>query len=219
MRNTCNLLFTLTLLLTFISIASFGQSNFVAEIDSLIKSTSPRTFNGALLIAQDGEIKYAKTYGFADLDRKIPLNMNDQFIIGSISKQTTAVLVLQELDKGHLSLHEPLSKYLPDLKKDWADSVTIHHLLNHTSGIVGLDQPLAFRQGTQFSYSPIIDDQNGHLEFSHSGALLGFIATNMYEPASKTSMVVLENVAPDFDDMTRAFYFHDQVREIVKEAN
>lgn len=132
---------------------SLSQSSFATKIDSLIKTASLRPFNGVIVIAQNGEVKYAKSYGFADIDKKIALTLHAQFVIGSISKQINATLVLQEMEQGHLKLTDPISKYLPEIKEDWKDSVTIYHLLNHTSGIVKIDTLLAFKQGSKFSYS------------------------------------------------------------------
>ena len=141
----------------FFSVVSFSQTHKLIsisqKIDLLLKTKAIRPFNGNIIIAKNGKIKYSKTLGYADFEKKTPLNLKNQFVIGSISKQITAVLVLQELDKKHLNLNDPISKYLKELKQGWADSISIHQLLNHTSGIVDLNKPLAFKPGTQFSYS------------------------------------------------------------------
>ena len=154
-----NCIFRLSCLIVSLLFAGnlFGQqkNNYTNKIDSLIQITTVRPFNGVILIAQDGKTKYSKAYGYSDFDKKIPIALNDQFVIMSNSKQITAVLVLQEVDKGHIHLQSPIKKYLPDLKQSWADTVTVHNLLNHTCGIVGLDEPLAFKSGTQFKYSDI----------------------------------------------------------------
>jgi CubicO group peptidase (beta-lactamase class C family) len=133
---------------------AFSQTSFTSRIDSLLQVQSQKPFNGVIIVSQKGNNLYTRTYGFADIDNKIPLQLTSQFVLASISKQITAVLVLREVDQGRLNLHEPIRKYLPHLKSNWANSVTVHQLLNHTSGIVGLDKPLAFRPGREFSYSP-----------------------------------------------------------------
>jgi D-alanyl-D-alanine carboxypeptidase len=138
-------------ILFLVSSISYGQ--FAKKIDSLITAPTSKPFNGVILIAQGPKIVYAKTQGHAQ--DKIPLKLNDQFVIGSISKQIAAVMVLHEFDKGHLQLHVPIRQYLPELKAKWADSVTIHQLLTHTHGITKLDVPLAFEAGTQYAYSQI----------------------------------------------------------------
>ncbi len=131
------------------------KKNLTTRIDSLIEAKSERPFNGIIIISHNGETEYAKSTGFSDLDKKARLRLNEQFVVGSISKQLTAVMVLQEFEKGHLKLDVPICFYLPDLKQKWADSVNIHHLLTHTHGITALDAPLAFTPGTRFQYSQL----------------------------------------------------------------
>lgn len=122
------------------------------RIDSLLKAPTSKPFNGVVLIARYGKITYSKTSGYSDLEKKTSLQFDNQFVIGSISKQMTAVIVLQEYEKGHLKLNQPIRKYLPELPQDWADTVTVHHLLTHMHGIVALDRPTAFKPGTAFNY-------------------------------------------------------------------
>lgn len=130
-----------------------AQQPLSARLDSLLATKSPREFNGVVLIMQHGKTLYAKSHGYANRETKQALNINDPFIIMSVTKQITAVLVLQEVEKGHLQLQQTLRTCLPDIKDGWADSITIHQLLNHTSGVRWFDVPLAFPPGTQYAYS------------------------------------------------------------------
>ena len=132
---------------------SSASDNFTKQIDSLIKINSIRPFNGIILITQNENPVYSKMVGYANFDKQTLFTLDSKFVIGSISKQITAVLVLQELDKLHLDLNEPISIYLPKLEQSWKDSITIKQLLNHTSGVVREDLPLAFSPGSQFLYS------------------------------------------------------------------
>lgn len=91
----------------------------------------------------------------ANRETQKKLNETDQFYIGSISKQITAVLILREYEKNNLHLSDPIGDFLPELTQSWSDAVTIHHLLTHTHGIVSLDKPLEFEPGSQFQYSQI----------------------------------------------------------------
>ena len=132
----------------------FGQqkNDYAPQIDSLIQTTTPRNFNGVILINKNGKTKYSKAFGYANLDKKVPLKMNDNFIIMSNSKQITAVLILREVEKGNIDLHIPIRKYLPNLQQTWADTVTVHNLLNFTAGITDIDKPLIFKSGNDFKY-------------------------------------------------------------------
>ncbi|WP_432713012.1 serine hydrolase domain-containing protein [Pedobacter sp.] len=148
--------FTLSFLLFFLcSLGSSAQKGLEKSIDSLLQSTSPRPFNGVILIAKNGQPTYQKSHGYSNLATKKQLNINDQFLIASISKQFTAALVLQEQELGHLKTEQNIRHYLPEFKQQWADSVSVQQLLNHTSGITSWDKSLVFKPGARFSYSNI----------------------------------------------------------------
>jgi D-alanyl-D-alanine carboxypeptidase len=124
------------------------------QIDSLIAGNTDIPFNGVIHVWQNGKTIYSKAHGFADKEKKILLKTSNQFSIGSISKQITAVIILREYEKGHLDLYTPIRKYLPKITEPWVDSVTIHHLLTHTHGIrEHIKGPLVFTPGTRFEYS------------------------------------------------------------------
>jgi D-alanyl-D-alanine carboxypeptidase len=145
------------LLLSFVfSFAVWGQDIKLAKrIDSLLLAKTQKPFNGIVMISKNGKIMYKKMKGQADIEKRTSLKLNDQFIIGSVSKQITAVIVLQQVDKGLLKLDAPMRKYFKGVKDKWADSVTIHQLLTHTHGITETGKPLAFRQGTEYKYSQL----------------------------------------------------------------
>ena len=166
--------YILTFLILFTNCNSFGQksNNYYAKIDSLIKTTNVRQFNGVILIAENGITKYSKAYGFTNFDKKTELNIDNQFEIMSNSKQITAVLILKEVEKGKIDLYSPIKKYLPKLTQTWADSVTVHQLLNHTHGIDNLDKPLLFKPGTDFKY--------GNLSYILLGKLVEFSSKKTY---------------------------------------
>lgn len=136
--------------------AAQKAGNVYARIDSFINTTTPRPFNGAVVVTQRGKVRYAKAHGYADFRTKKPLSVNDRFSSMSIAKQVTATLVLQQVAKGTIDLNASVGQYLPDLKKyAWAGTVTIRQLLNHSSGLPSdaLGDTLRFAPGTQFGYS------------------------------------------------------------------
>lgn len=147
------------------------RDNYSAKIDSLIKVADPK-FNGVVLIAKNGKTLYTKAQGFTNFDSKKPLTINSQFEIMSNSKQITAVLILLEVEKGKIDLNSPIKKYLPELTQTWADSITVHQLLNHTHGIVDLQKPLAFKPGTDFKY--------GNISFNLLGKIVEFTTQKSY---------------------------------------
>ena len=174
------ILFLLIFLKT--TIAIFGQQNIINEqIDSLISTKTTKPFNGVILISQKGKTKYSKIFGYSDIDKKESLKLNDQFVIGSISKQFTAVLVLREFDKGNIDLFVPIRQYLPELTKSWADTVTTHHLLTHLHGISQLDKPTTFKVGTQYSYSQLGYDILSKIVERTSGKSFAELSKNLFE--------------------------------------
>jgi D-alanyl-D-alanine carboxypeptidase len=130
-------------------------SNISQRIDSVLAAPSNNPFNGIVYIAQDNKVLYKKMLGYANIEDKTVLQENNEFVIGSISKQFTAMLVLQAYDKKRIDLYIPIKKYLQNLTQPWADTVTIHHLLTHTHGIEHIDKPALFAVGTQYAYSQI----------------------------------------------------------------
>lgn len=158
MKQIFKLIFlAITILFTSCNSSAQEKDNYSTKIDSLLKSKNPREFNGVVYIQQNGKTKYAKAYGFADFNKKTPLKIDDKFSTMSIAKQFTATLILQEVEKGTIDLHTPIRKYLPDFKYSWADTITVHQLLNNTSGLhsENINKPLKFKPGKAFSYSNI----------------------------------------------------------------
>ncbi len=139
-----------------ISFFSYSQSSYYKrKIDKLLAQPSQIPFNGTILISRNGKMQYSKMVGYSDLENKTLIKSNDQFVIGSISKQITGVLVMQAYERGEINFTEPISRYLPDLSISWKDSVNIHQLLTHTHGIQKRNIPLKFKAGTQYEYSQI----------------------------------------------------------------
>lgn len=128
-------LFTLFFVAFITATNAFAQQN-VQNIDRLMKQYYDYgQFNGSILVAEKGKIIYEKGFGMANMEWAIPNQPDTKFRIGSVTKQFTATLVLQLVEEGKIKLDGKLSDYLPDYRKDTGDKVTIHQLLNHTSGI------------------------------------------------------------------------------------
>ncbi|MDR7129325.1 CubicO group peptidase (beta-lactamase class C family) [Algoriphagus sp. 4150] len=150
--------FPLFILLFLISFFSKGQgekqyySALASKIDSIVQGSN---FNGVVLLTVGNEAVFHKAKGYSNFEDSVLMEKDDQFVIGSISKQITAVMVLREYEKGKLNLNDEIGKYLPSIDQSWSKRVTIHHLLTHTHGIVDVNQPLEFEQGSQFNYSQL----------------------------------------------------------------
>jgi CubicO group peptidase (beta-lactamase class C family) len=125
-----------TLLFVFIS-GNVVSQNQIDLIDSIVTTYNKNEiFNGVVLISRQGQIIYNKAFGPADREWKVPATIDTKYKIGSISKPITAILILQLVEEGLISLDGVISDYLPECKIELSDSITIHHLLTHTSGIL-----------------------------------------------------------------------------------
>lgn len=142
----------------------------VAKIDQLLAlSTKYGQFNGTALVADNGKVIYTKGFGLANMEWNIPNAPDTKFRLGSITKQFTSTLILQLIEQGKIKLDGKLIDYLPEYRNDTGAKVTIHHLLNHTSGIPSYTSLPGFFQGV--SRNPFTVDEfvkkyaSGDLEF------------------------------------------------------
>jgi len=123
----------LILISLFSCIYVFGQSPF-NQIDSLMNSYYKPTDPGAVIaITLNQVILFKKSYGLADLVSRKPITADDNFNIGSLTKQFTAFALLDLYYKGKCSLNDSIGKYFK-LPAALA-SVRIGQLLSHSSGI------------------------------------------------------------------------------------
>ncbi len=143
-----------------------------ARLDEYLTRIMPFGFSGALLVAKNGEVILNKGYGLAIRDRNIPNTSETIFCIGSITKQFTAAAIMTLEKQGKLKTEDPITKYFEGVPPD-KSSITLHHLLTHTSGLVPdvggdydrderdetvrkiLALPLEFSPGDRFEYSNV----------------------------------------------------------------
>jgi len=110
------------------------SSNRTSKFDTLYTNLYNKgAFNGSVLIAEKGNIIFEKSYGLANEQTKEKLNNNSIFELASVSKQFTAMGIVQLEKKGKLSYEDDITKYVPELK--FYTGITIRNLLNHTGGL------------------------------------------------------------------------------------
>ena len=118
-----------------ISLLGFSQ-NLQGNLDRLLSEQQKSNhFSGMVLVAKNGEIEYTKGMGWADAEKQTPIKADSPFMIASITKAFTAVLIMQLEESGHLSVEESIADHLPELAIPQAEKITIHHLLTNTSGL------------------------------------------------------------------------------------
>lgn len=132
--------FPVVTLSLFIFLSSFSfprhPQSLPSRIDALVNEYAARhRFMGSVLVAEQGRIILSKGYGLADVENNVPNTPETKFMIGSITKQFTAMLVTQLAEKGKLRFDDTISDFLPDFPKDIGEKITVEMLLCHTSGL------------------------------------------------------------------------------------
>lgn len=136
--------FFLLILFTGLSTLSFGQSKQDKELAKQVDKSISDNFKNftpgcAVLVAKKGEVLLEKGYGTANLELETPMKTEMVFRIASITKQFTAISILQLVDKGQIALTDSIQKFIKDFHFK-GKTITIENLLTHTSGIKGYEQ-------------------------------------------------------------------------------
>jgi CubicO group peptidase (beta-lactamase class C family) len=134
-----------------------GADN-AAKIDKLmLQYTDCCSFTGTVLVSEHDKVIFKKGYGLANREWNIPNTPDVKFRLGSITKQFTSMLIMQQVAKGTIKLDGHLSDYLPYYRKDTGSKVSISQLLSHTSGIPSYtDDPKFFGEVSRNYYA--VDD-------------------------------------------------------------
>ncbi len=102
-----------------------GSAKKILQIDSLMKrSAQTGAFNGNVLVAKNNKIIYDASFGFTDASKTKKLTPDYRFHIGSITKEFTAVALMQLQEQGRLKIEDHVSRYMPEFPQ-WANKVTI----------------------------------------------------------------------------------------------
>lgn len=153
---------------------SHYQATIAAARRLVCDSLVPRIPGLQVAVAVDGRLVWSETFGYRDLERRVPVTRTTLFRIGSVSKPLTAAAVARLVEAGTLDLDAPVQRYVPSFpQKPWP--VTTRALAGHLTGIrhyrgaefmlnrryasvteglgIFADDSLLFEPGTRFSYS------------------------------------------------------------------
>ncbi|WP_412850840.1 serine hydrolase [Chryseobacterium sp. PMSZPI] len=201
-------LFIIALLQPIIAQSQNSQS-IVNPIRSHLKILEKENnLSGVVLIAKNGRPIYKEAFGFANLQDRVKNKPDTKFNLASINKMFTAIAIMQLVESGKISLQDKVGQYLLDYpNKTVADSVTIHQLLTHTSGMSSFweeydkiakvnfktvsaylplfaDKKLAFAPGSDFLYSNSGYMVLGLIIEKVSGQnYFDFVKEHVYQPA------------------------------------
>ena len=129
----------------------------------------------SVAVVVDDKLAWEGASGLADVEHQVPARADTVYRIASISKPIAATALMQLVERGRVSLDDPVRKYLPFFPDKGGLPLTVRHLLTHTSGIrhynpgemtsmtrygsiaaaarIFENDPLLFTPGTKYSYS------------------------------------------------------------------
>ena len=167
----------------FLSLAFAAPALAKSKVDVIVEQTMKKQgIPGlSLCVAMPGRKVITRSYGFANLEHKVPVQADSIFAIGSVTKSFTAIAVLILQQDGKLSVDDKLSKYFPDYPR--ADEITIKNLLQHTSGIKDITAVEPFKSDQAKDWTPAevvamlkpqpLDfDPGAKAQYSNSGSIL-----------------------------------------------
>lgn len=155
--------------------APSAAADYAGQLERAYPADGP---GGAVILVREGQVIFRAARGMADVELGVALEPEHVFRLGSITKQFTAAAIMQLADEGKLAVEDPITKYLPDYPTQ-GHTITVEHLLTHTSGIANYtdipgywlgpriradlttdeliavfrDLPMEFAPGTRFAYS------------------------------------------------------------------
>ena len=143
-------------LLSFCLLISFSNQaqNLESQIDNILNASYKANEPGATaLVYKNGGVIYRKGFGSANLELGVAMQPEHVFEIGSITKQFTAIAILMLEEEGKLKVEDDMTKYIPDYPTQ-GKTITIHNLLNHTSGIKSYTSLQSFMKHARTDMTP-----------------------------------------------------------------
>lgn len=118
-------------------------------------------FNGAVLVARNGQEIYSVAHGDAALEPRAPLNLETRFALASITKQFTQASILQLIEAGRLTPQTTIGDVIPDYPNAASRGATIAQLIAHRGGLADFLGP-AFRDTPKENFT----SNHAHYEFA-----------------------------------------------------
>ncbi len=178
----------------------------------------------AVLVVRDGKILLRRCYGMANLEHKVPITPDTVFDIASVSKQFCGMAVSMLIEQRKISLQDDIRTYIPELP-EFGHTITIDHLVHHTSGIRDWPGTLAlagWRMDDVISFDQILtmtfNQQDLNFkpgeEYSYSNTGYNLLAELVKRVTGKTFRHWTgENIFQPLGMMNT--HFHDDHRELV----
>lgn len=219
----------LTVIVLLVFTFGYSQKELSTKLEQYMDAQfAINDFSGTVLVSKNDSVVFKKAYGFANYEWKVKNTIDSKFSLASVSKQFTAVAILQLAENKKLSLDDPLNKYFADFPK--GDKITLKMMLSHNSGLaMDYDElyltktdlnkdsvytylakkPLLFEPGTSTAYSNVGYYLLAQIVEKVSGqSYLAYLQENLFDKAKMYNSGVSTNDAI-VDKMTQLYYFND----------
>jgi len=143
------------------------------------------------VIIKDQKVLWAKGFGFADLENRIPATPDTLFHLASVTKTFAATLIMQLVEQRKLSLDEPMSHYSTDFKDD---SVKIKHIISHTSA--GTPGERFQYDGNRYDYLTAVIEKKTGKRFGE------VVVETFFDPLGMSNSVPYHHIVVDADKWT-----------------
>ena len=156
------------------SICDFSEENLNKLKEKIIAKQNEYNVPGiAIAIVKEGQVVYTETFGYADSEKKIPVNENTIFPVGSSSKPMTATMIALLVSEGKMKWDDPVEKYLPYFKLklkpgNLNTKTTIGDLLSHR---IGINTGPLILKAVNFRQDPTWDPKDDALKFSREALI------------------------------------------------
>lgn len=162
---------------------------FEKQVDAL--RTRLKIPSLSAVIIKDQKVLWAKGFGYADLENRIPATPDTLFHLASVTKTFAATLIMQLVEQGKLSLDEPMSHYSTDFKDD---SVKIKHIISHTSA--GTPGERFQYDGNRYDYLTAVIEKKTGKRFGE------VVVETFFDPLGMSNSVPYHHVVVDADKWT-----------------
>jgi len=219
----------LTLIVLLVFTFGYSQKELSSKLEQYMDAQfAVNDFSGTVLVCKNDSVLLKKAYGFANYEWKVKNTIDSKFSLASVSKQFTAVAILQLAENKKLSLEDPLNKYFVGFPQ--GDKITLKMILSHNSGLdMDYDElylsktdlnkdsvytylakkPLLFEPGTSTAYSNIGYYLLAQIVEKVSGqSYVGYLKQNVLGKAKMYNSGVSTN-DEIVDKMTQRYYFED----------
>lgn len=219
----------LTLIVLLVFTFGYSQKELSSKLEQYMDAQfAVNDFSGTVLVCKNDSVLLKKAYGFANYEWKVKNTIDSKFSLASVSKQFTAVAILQLAENKKLSLEDPLNKYFVGFPQ--GDKITLKMILSHNSGLdMDYDElylsktdlnkdsvytylakkPLLFEPGTRTAYSNIGYYLLAQIVEKVSGqSYAGYLKQNVLDKAKMYNSGVSTNYEI-VDKMTQRYCFED----------